>query len=223
MATGHLSESLGAGVPAVPAARAGSPRRARRTLLLLGVVCVLPVAASYLAFYVWQPSGRVNHGELVQPAALPAGPLAGAGTQGPLSRAELEGRWTLVYAGPSACTDPCRDNLHAMRQARLAQGRDQERIGRLWLVTDDKEPDVAPDQADLRTVRASAGWLAQLPGAERGTHLYLVDPLGNVMMRFPPLPAGDAAIGATRGIVKDLQRLLKYSALGRGGRDGSQG
>ncbi|QDF98691.1 hypothetical protein CJ010_20180 [Azoarcus sp. DD4] len=211
MSTGQLTEAL----IDPRAERAGS--RARRTLLLLALVCALPVVASYLAFYFWPPSGRVNHGELLVPAALPTGPLAGIGGQAPLRRAELEGRWTLVYVGSAGCDRACETSLYAMRQARLAQGKEQARVGRLWLLADGGQPrrEITSLHPDLRLAPAVDDWLAQLPGAARGVHLYLVDPLGNVMMRFPPVTDGDAAAAEVRGIVKDLQRLLKYSALGR--------
>lgn len=213
MTTGQLTEAS----IDPRAERTGS--RARRTLLLLALVCALPVIASYLTFYFWPPSGRVNHGELLVPAALPTGPLAGIGGQTPLSRAELEGRWTLVYAGAAGCDRACETSLYAMRQARLAQGKEQTRVGRLWLLTDGGLPseEIMSLQPDLRLARAEGDWLATLPGAALGVHLYLVDPLGNVMMRFPPVPDGDGATAEVRGIVKDLQRLLKYSALGRNG------
>lgn len=194
-------------------------RRARLTLLLLVLVCSLPVIASYLAFYVWQPDGRVNHGELITPAALPATTLAGLDGQPALTRQALEGRWTLVYAGAGRCEPVCEASLHAMRQARLAQGKEQARVTKLWLL-DGEGPPVATQisgQSDLRLARAGADWLAQLPGAAQGRYVYLVDPRGNVMMRFDPAVPEQDATEAIRGMVKDLQRLLKYSALGRSG------
>lgn len=189
----------------------------RRTLLLLGLVCVLPVLASYLAFYVWQPSGRVNHGELLTPAPLPDSALAGVAGQPTLTRVGLEGRWTLLYAGPAACDAACEASLYAMRQARLAQGKEQERVGRAWLLTtgDAPAPALIAAHSDLRLARAESDWLALLAGGAGG--IYLVDPLGNVMMRFHPVGTSEAVTESARGMIKDLQRLLKYSALGRGG------
>ena len=191
-----------------PAERA----RARRTLLLLALVCVLPVVASYLAFYVWQPDGRTNYGELITPTPLPTAGLQAAAGQPPLTAAEFEGRWTLVHAGPAACGEPCLAALHTLRQVRLAQGKEMERVARVWLLTDHAPAAAIPgeDADGLRIARIAAdpAWLAALPGAATGAHIYLVDPLGNAMMRFPP--AADP-----KRMVKDLQRLLKYSALGR--------
>ncbi len=188
--------------------------RGRRTLLLLALVCVLPVAASYLTYYVWQPSGRVNYGELITPTPLPDGTLPGAPGQAPLSREALNGRWTLLYAGPPECPAACEAALFTMRQARLAQGKELERVARAWLVNGTASAVQLPadrvEGVQLGHVDPAAGapWLAALPGAPAGTHLYLIDPLGNVMMRFPP----QADI---KRVAKDLQRLLKYSALGR--------
>ncbi|WP_418648219.1 hypothetical protein ACNQFN_05620 [Thauera butanivorans] len=197
--------------------------RARRTLLLLALVCVLPVLASYLMFYVWQPEGRVNNGTLLEPVPLPDSRLQGVDGQPALGRADLQGRWTLLLAAPSICDSACARALYVSRQARLAQAREMERVTRVWLLTDDGKP--AEGQlpgsslADaLHVVRADAGWLAALPppasGSLTGT-IYLVDPLGKVMMRFDDrLDVTEAA----RALTKDLQRLLKYSALGRGER-----
>lgn len=194
-------------------------RRGRRKLLLLAFVCVLPVLASYLMFYLWQPSGRVNHGTLLTPAALPERTLAGLAGQPALTAAELRERWTLVVVAGAACTPACERALYVARQSRIAQGQEMERVGRLWLVADAGELSADDFAArfgaheDLRAARAEDGWLAHFPAAHDGA-IFLVDPLGNVMMRFDD--QADAVTGA-RELTKDLQRLLKYSALGRGG------
>ncbi len=205
--------------PSGPPARADGAAAApgRRTLALLAAVCILPVAASWFAFYVWPPSGRVNYGALLLPVALPLSVLDGAAGQPPLARKDLEGRWTLVLAAPAACAEPCRQALYRMRQARLAQGEAMARVDRLWLLADGGEParDALSAEPDLRLARADDDWLQRLPENARGGQVFLVDPLGNVMMRFPVQP--DTLI-ATQGMIRDLQRLLKYSALGRGER-----
>lgn len=202
------------------------PGRGRRTLPMLALVCVLPVLASYLSFHLWPPSGRVNHGVLLPPTPLPAVTLAGAGGQPELVRDELLGRWTLVHAAPAACPPECVAALYLMRQARLAQGKEQDRVARLWLLAG---PDAAgaelAAEPGLRLARVAPAWLAALPATAGETAVFLVDPLGNVMMRFAVPAAGradEATTAAVRGVIKDLERLLKYSALGRGAPRGVQ-
>jgi len=186
----------------------------RRTLLALALACALPVLASYLAFYVWQPAGRVNFGTLLTPASLEGETLPGVAGQPDFSAGQLQGRWTLVLAAPAACPSACVDALYRMRQTRLAQGKEKERVARLWLVTGEAQPGAAllAEHEGLRVARAAESWLRDLPEANAG-RVFLVDPRGQVMMRFPD--AVDATED-TRGMMRDLQRLLKYSALGRG-------
>ncbi|NMF87402.1 SCO family protein [Aromatoleum petrolei] len=190
---------------------AARTRSGRRTLLLLAFVCALPVLASYFAYYVWQPDGRSNYGELLVPTPLPGAPLAGDAGQPEFNPSEFAGRWTLLLAAPGTCERSCTEALYLMRQVRLAQGEAMDRVGRLWLVSDAATPASATlaSHEGLRVARAAPAWLAQLPGAEHGRHVYLVDPRGQVMMRFPEN-------ADPRRVIKDLQRLLKYSALGRG-------
>lgn len=191
--------------------------RGRRTLLLLAAVCVLPVIASYLAFYLWQPGGRVNHGELIPPVTLADVPLAPVGEAAPLHRADFERRWTLLMVAPAECDRLCADALYAMRQARLMQGKEQGRVALGWLVDGEGRalPAVLDAHPDLRLARLPDAWQPPLARAD-AVRIYLVDPLGNAMLRYqaPRLEGADAL---TRGMAKDLERLLKYSQLGRGG------
>jgi cytochrome oxidase Cu insertion factor (SCO1/SenC/PrrC family) len=184
-------------------------RKAKLTLAALALVCVLPVAASYLSFYFWPPEGQVNYGELIEPAAMD-----GAGLQAvdglPFDRESLEGRWVLVYSGPASCDDSCRTALYYTRQIRTAMGKEMDRVKRLWLVTDGGTPDpaVMTGQNGLEVAHIVPRWLEQLkPAAAPDGRVYLVDPLGLVMMRYPhELDA--------RRVIKDVERLLKYSRVG---------
>lgn len=184
-------------------------RRDKITLAVLALVCVVPVAVSYLAFFVWQPEGRMNYGELIRPEPLPDATLAGIDGQPLDGRDALRGYWTLVYVGPATCGEACEEALYAMRQSRIAQRREMSRVERLWLVSDGGTPDarILSAHDSLRVVRAAPAWLDKLPGADLGVHVFLVDPLGNVMMRFPGHP--DVAL-----VIRDLQRLLKFSGVG---------
>lgn len=167
----------------------------RIKLLLVFLACAAPFALAWTVWYFgWAPGAAGNYGELIEPR-----PLAGAPLQA------LRGKWVLVSFDRAACDAYCERKLYFMRQVRRAQGKDQGRIERLWVVTDagTLRPELLAAIEGTHLSRASPG---EFPG-EREDHIYLVDPLGNLMMRFPRDPDPSR-------MLKDLQRLLKYSGIG---------
>lgn len=188
-------------------------RRGKRILLVLAALFVAPVLASYLAYYYLGPQGRTNYGTLVDPQR-PAATLALVdATARPTSFGAFAGRWVMVAVDEGRCEATCVEQLTLMRQLRLATGKDRDRIERVLLVTGSAfpAPDVLAPFAGTVVLRASAEALrALLPvaaGASLADHLYLVDPLGNLMMRYPKSPDGSR-------IRKDLERLLRVSRIG---------
>ena len=177
-------------------------RRGRIKLALLGAFFVLPVAASWL---IWSldlaPGTAGNYGTLLQPqpVKLPA-------------TSELKGKWVMVQFDGGACNEACERKLYFMRQVRRAQNREQQRVARLWLLTDSVQPGPELLKAIEGTVVAPRGGIDAANGAFPAEssvtdHIYLVDPLGNLMMRFPRDPD-------PKRVIKDLQRLLKASSFG---------
>ncbi len=183
------------------------PHRSRLTLWLILATCAAPIVAAYLAYYFWQPSAHVNYGELLEPRAMPDGALQSIDGK-PFRFSDEKGAWTLVVADRAECDERCRTELIYTRQVRLAQGKEAERIERVWLVTDGGAPNpvVVAEQPGLRIVRAGhSEALGALPADSSPVgHVYVVDPLGNVMMRFPRDPD-------PRRMLKDLARLLRHS------------
>jgi len=196
----------------------------RQALVLLALLFLMPVLVSYLmhlsAEHGWRPAGTTNKGSLIQPPlplTLPAGLVSATGE--PVSQDFLGGKWTLVYIDDAACGEKCRNRLYQMRQVRLAQGENLRRVQRLFLVTGASDstdlskiladyPEMAaarlsPDQAAAIAPMFSVEGIS-MQGAD---NIYLVDPLGNLMMYYPP----DID---PRGMIQDLQRLLKYSHIG---------
>jgi hypothetical protein len=170
-------------------------------------VCAAPVVAAYVAYYVWQPTSHVNYGELIEPRPMPDVPLQGLDGR-TVRFSDVKGEWLLLTADKAACDDACRRKLVYMRQVRLAQGKEAERIEHMWLLTDAATPDakLLAEHPELRVVRARADVLARLesPAGTATDHIFVVDPLGNLMMRFPP----DAD---PRRMLRDLARLLRQS------------
>ena len=192
-----------------------APRRGRGVMLAILAVCAAPVIASYLAYYVFPPEGRVQYGALVEPQvgmadfALDAG---GPGAGPDASFAALRGRWALVTVAPGACPGDCPQRLYAMRQVRLAVGKDAERVERVWLLSDGQapQPELLAQHPGLLVWPAPEARIRErFAGAAEGglERVYLIDPNGQLMMRFP--------LGADPGrIRKDLARLLKISRIG---------
>lgn len=194
--------SAGEPAPAAPAV-AGMTRRSRRTLVLLVLVTVAPVIASYTAYYLLPRDKHANYGELLVTQPAPA--LRGLRDGKPFALADLRGRWVLLTAADGACDTACASALYATRQARTIQGREMERVERVWLVTDGAPaPAVMAEHPDLVAV-ASAGGLAGFPaGADR---IYVVDPLGNLVLAYPRDPD-------IKAMARDLTRLLRASRIG---------
>jgi hypothetical protein len=202
-------------------------RRQRLTLILLALLFFAPLGLAFCAYYglQWRPGARVNHGKLIEPPrptpalSLPrvaiAGdaPAAGGGAAG----ADLfKGKWTLLYWGPGACAATCRTELYNTRQVRAALRQD-DRLQRVF-VADGACCDLdflRTQHPDLITVRATPEAAALLALLKLGSgdepaaadRVYLIDPLGNLMMSYPP----DAQ---PKGMLEDLKRLLGLSHVG---------
>ena len=201
----------------LPGGAASTPRRTvtgRLKMLLVLLVCAAPVVASYLTYYVLRPEGRRNFGELITPQR-PIPLMAVQDLQGRVSNLQAQrGQWLLITVGPAACATMCQQHLYLQRQLRESLGREKDRLDRVWLVTDTAPLDAALQPAlqgatVLRVPPAElAQWLVAGAGHTLEEHLYLVDPLGNWMMRFP---AGLDIAGAAK-VKRDVERVLRASS-----------
>lgn len=188
-----------------------SPRTINRLKLLgIAALAVAPVLGSYLLYWFWLPTQHTNYGTLLEPRRLPADGLERADGK-PFAFDELRGHWVFVVADGGDCGPRCEEKLWKIRQVRQAQGKEMARIERVWLVNDDVAPNdrIAHDYAGTWFVRAKAKPVLSALPADKAVedHIYLVDPLGNLMMRFP----GDAE---PKRMIRDIGRLLKYSRSG---------
>jgi len=189
-------------------------RRGRVKLFVVLLICAAPLIASYLTFYVVKPDGRTNYGTILDARTLPVPEMATTTLDGkPRTLADLKGKWVMVRVGGGQCEDECQRQLYAMRQWRTMQGKNMERMERVWLITDQEPLDTVlmREYDGMELLRAPAAtvaqWLPVAPGQKMGDHIYLIDPLGNLMMRFPYQPEPGR-------VYKDLAKLLKASAIG---------
>ena len=194
----------------MPAPDAPARRRARRTLALLALVCIAPVVASYVAYYWLRPAAQVNYGELL--GARPAPEITAVdGAGAPLRLASLRGTWVLLSADAADCDARCERKLYATRQARTMQGAGRERVVRVWLRPFDAPPppaELLAQHPGMIIMRGDARQWDTLPGpGGAAANIYLVDPLGNLVLRYPADPD-------IRRLAKDLERLLRASRIG---------
>jgi len=195
----------------------------RQALVVLGLIFMAPAFVAWVMHSSgeqgWRPEGMTNHGKLVHPArplTLPAELQQGAGSLNDY----LQGKWTLLYVGDADCDAVCRENLYKLRQIRIAQNENMNRVQTLFLVTADSIPGelgafLEKEHPDTAVVILTATQAEQvgvdfsfdavpMQGAER---TYIIDPLGNLMMYYPP----DAEAS---GMLLDLKKLLKFSKIG---------
>lgn len=196
-------------------------RRGRRHLLALAALFFVPLAIAFWMYYGptgWRPSGDASKGDLIEPAR-PLAEIALTTMDGEATAtALLRGKWTMLYVGDGLCDDRCRKALYLTRQSRIALNKDMDRVQRVFLVTGRccDRGFLATEHPDLvvATVEdaASAALLEPFPtydgvpiaGAGR---IYLVDPLGNLLMSYAPT-------APDRALLSDVKKLLRLSHIG---------
>ena len=191
-----------------------SRSRGRRQFLTIAAVFLLPLVVAFSLYYgkLWRPAGSSSKGELISPAR----PLVVAGLRHsdgtPVQANPFQEKWTLLYIGDGACDADCRNSLVFARQSRLALNNEMTRVQRVFLATGNccANDYFKAEHAGLIALDASSPdaqkLLAQFP-ADRAHSLYIVDPLGNLMMRHD-------ASHTTKDLLDDLKKLLKLSHIG---------
>ena len=182
----------------------------RRPLYLIAAIATAPLLVACLLHQFWRPTSFTNYGQLLPPAPIADAPLRQADGS-PFKFSDLKGKWVFLTVDSGRCEAACRDKLYKMRQVRLTQGEKMNRIERAWLIDDDIVPaeQIRKEYKGTQQVFAKDSTvIGQLPAeASVRDHIYIVDPLGNVMMRY----GKDAD---PTGIKKDVTRLLKLSRIG---------
>ena len=195
--------------------------RGRWKLLAVVAVCAAPLLASYFMYYVVKPKGgETNYGTLLDARQYPIPLMASKQLDGsPATLADYRGKWVMLKVGPSDCQQDCQDQLFAMRQLRTMQGKAMDRVERVWLITDEQplETMIMRVNDGTHMLRAPAAevekWLPVEQGERAADYVYLIDPLGNLMMRFPKGAVSSDTAKASK-VHKDIAKLLKASAIG---------
>ena len=193
--------------------------KTKSRMFLIGVFAVFfgPLLIATWLFYVpnnWMSSKTQNHGELIQPA-VPLDDFTLTSINGDTwGKPQFMGKWTLLYIGDESCDLYCEASLFKMRQVRLTLGRDSQRVQRKYLGIDNEKNKQNINEIMKAYPYMQVNWF-KLSGIKNSLSLfklqknfiYLIDPLGNLMMQY----SQDAT---SKGIQKDLKRLLKFSKIG---------
>jgi len=211
-----LSTHEASGDPVQAVETMGCTKTGRLKMFVIFAICAMPVIGSYVAYYVVKPTTTKSYGELIAP--LKAMPDVAAkkldGT--PVTLASLKNQWLLVSSSSGACEMSCEATLKLQRQLREMMGREKDRLDWVWLVNDEVaiKPELAQGLSTLQT-QANSGFAAlrvessavQAWLGDAGQYLYLVDPMGNYMMRFN----ADISNADAVKIKRDIERVLRAS------------
>ena len=196
-------------------------RVGRWKMLLVFLICAAPVAASYFVYYVVRPDARSVFGTLIDPQR-PLPDLMAVAPDGTKQNLQvLKGQWLLVTVSGGACDATCQEYLYMQRQLRESLGKEKDRLDRVWLINDEVAiaPELLPALKDSVVLRVPAtelaAWLTPDKAHGLGEHLYLVDPLGNWMMRFPAKLDLEGAAKAKRDIGRVLRASASWDQAGR--------
>lgn len=199
-------------------------RRQRQALIGLALLFFAPLGLAFFFYYGvgWRPGSHVNHGQLIEPPRpLPSIALPRVALDGSADTVTapdfLTLKWTLLYFGPGACAERCKTDLYNTRQVRYALNRDMDRVQRVFVAQGPccdldflrrQHPDLITVRATLQAAPILA--LLRLSPADdpaAAGRVYLIDPLGNVMMVYAPG-------SRPKGMLEDLKRLLGLSQVG---------
>lgn len=195
----------------------------RLTLILMVLAFVVPVGMAIVLHSIgdgYKTAVTTNWGNLITPVR----PIANFSTttidEKQFDREMLNGKWTLFYIDSAGCDESCFNNLYTIRQSRLGMGGEKDRVQRVMLLLNDGNNQqldkIASEHVGMNIIRLDKVTMAEvmknfefegLADAEKAQRIYFIDPLGNLMMHY------ESDI-SPRGVVKDLERLLKYSRIG---------
>ncbi len=189
-------------------------RRGRMWMIVVWLICAAPVIGSYLTFYVFRPDSHRSYGELIDPQRALPDVVAIDLNDKPINLKSLSGQWLLISVSGGACDRSCEQRLYLQRQLRESFGKEKDRVDWIWMVSDEGSiaPELRPALATATVLRVPKAkldtWLFPAAGHELNDHLYLVDPLGHWMMRFP----AELDIKTASAAKRDMDRLLRASS-----------
>jgi hypothetical protein len=207
-------QPLGLTVHSLPAPTEDRTKNGRWKMLMVLLLCASPVIASYITYYIIRPEGRRNFGELISPQKIVPNLSATDLNGQSVNLQTLTGQWLLVSVSGGACETACQKHLYLQRQLRETLGKEKDRLDWVWFVSDAAPIPNAllPALKGATVLRLSADqiatWMQPAKGQELADHLYLIDPMGNWMMRFQQ----GLDLATAKKAKSDIDRVMRASA-----------
>lgn len=193
----------------------------KATITAMILVCLAPIIASYSAYYIFKPTKKLNYGILINPQRpAPSLDMEDSKLNSIKNIRDLKGKWILLINNASTCDENCVKKLYTIRQLRLSQGREANRVVPVLIINDNKpiSPTLIKSYNDYlanvkfayinnKDIPALNKWLTIKDNEKISDNIYLIDPNQNLMMYY--LPTHEP-----KGMIKDLSKLLKWSRIG---------
>ncbi len=182
----------------------------RKILLGMAVIFVLPfTVAATLHLLNVHPSSR-SYGELVNPPHALTIPALQDAQGNAIKPQQWLKKWSIVTVETGTCGEPCQAQIHLLKQVNIALDKDAKRVQRVLIAPNTEAfNDLQKQYPDLMIVSGESTAATQFAAQFKGSagSIYLVDPLGNLMMRYPQNLN-------PKGMLTDMKKLLKNSWAG---------
>ncbi|PZX01701.1 hypothetical protein DFS28_10145 [Pseudomonas sp. 478] len=190
--------------PSMSEAKSPASRRKGRLqllLILLGVIGPMILATGMYKLQFWVPEGRSYHGELI----------GNGQTRADLGVQAQEDRWQILVTAPKDCSVDCHQLVYLARQIQIGLGRDAGRASHALAVaqplSSEYDAKLTREYPQLQRYPLSLTDFHKTAGDQAVPQLWIIDPHGNLVLRYDPTVKG-------KDLLNDLRHLLKLSNIG---------
>ena len=196
----------------------GAKKRNPYTVWFVVTAFVAPVALAYIMFFFVDVKSFVNHGEILSPIVHIVDFKLTNEKNEIIPKAELTYKWRLVSFVGKNCNEACEKRLYDTRQIHTSLGKNQHRLNRMFIHLEPAgealtkliaktHEDVIRVNGDKQAIIDALGINISDDVGISNNETYIMDPMGNVMMRF-------TQDQPNKEFLYDLKKLLKASQIG---------
>ena len=175
--------------------------RLQLLLILFGVIGPMILATGMYKLNFWVPEGRSYHGELI----------GNGQTRADLGVQAQEDRWQLLVTAPKECSVDCQQLVYLARQIQIGLGRDAGRASHALAaaqpLSSEYDAKLTREYPQLQRYPMDLTTFSKTTGDKTVPQLWIIDPHGNLVLRYDPTVKG-------KDLLNDLRHLLKLSNIG---------